>query len=91
MDLVLQNNSLGVDDLLSPSGGWNESLIRASFTNDVASAIIAIPLSNSVVEDRVVWRLEKQGRFSMKTAYRHSFAHSIDYQPSNLQVGGKFW
>lgn len=44
---------------ISPSGVWNEGLVRAIFTPNEAHAILAIPLSSDGA-DMVVWRLEKE-------------------------------
>ncbi|KAL6213530.1 hypothetical protein ACLB2K_012977 [Fragaria x ananassa] len=72
----LPQDMVKVSDLISYTGVWNEGLVRQVFTPNEASAILAIPLSSEDTSDRVVWRLEKNGEFSVKTAYRNIFLQS---------------
>ena len=69
----LPQDMVKVSDLISYTGVWNEGLVRQVFTPNEASAILAIPLSYEDASDRVVWRLEKNGDFNVKTAYRNIF------------------
>ncbi|XP_062028960.1 uncharacterized protein LOC133744958 [Rosa rugosa] len=56
-----------------------------------AEAILNIPLSRRLVNDRVAWRLEKKGEFSVKTAYRYAFSTSLE-RPGILEnVTSQFW
>ncbi|XP_062028872.1 uncharacterized protein LOC133744858 [Rosa rugosa] len=81
----------GVQDLISNTGSWNVELINRLFSVEEAEAILSIPLSSRNVEDRLVWKLERDGKYSVKTAYRFSFSHSNSRSPFELFVGVDFW
>ncbi|XP_062007626.1 uncharacterized protein LOC133724796 [Rosa rugosa] len=80
-----------VSDLLSTTGVWNEALIRRLFGREEAEIILNIPLSCRNIPDRLIWKLERKGEFSVKTAYRFSFFHSSCRSPFTLAVNGDFW
>ncbi|XP_062014134.1 uncharacterized protein LOC133730589 [Rosa rugosa] len=80
-----------VSELLVDSSSWNEGLIRRMFSPDEAEAILRIPLSDRAVTDRCVWRLQGDGSFSVKTAYRYLFGISSSRRPSTVPVHGDFW
>ncbi|XP_024156414.1 uncharacterized protein LOC112164456 [Rosa chinensis] len=80
-----------VSDLMLGTGGWNVELIARLFSSEEAAAIMAIPLSRRSVVDRLSWRLSRDGKFSVKSAYRYAFAHSSSYSPLTLPVGASFW
>ncbi|XP_062006063.1 uncharacterized protein LOC133723263 [Rosa rugosa] len=81
----------GVQDLISNTGSWNVELINRLFSVEEAEAILSIPLSSRNVEDRLVWKLERDGKYSVKTAYQFSFSHSNSRSPFELFVGVDFW
>ena len=58
-----------VSELKSPSGNWNESLIRETFLMDDADCILSIPCSSTVRRDSLIWHFEKSGSFTVKSAY----------------------
>ncbi|XP_062014320.1 uncharacterized protein LOC133730820 [Rosa rugosa] len=80
-----------VNELMCQTGVWNVPLIRDIFPLAEAAAILSIPLSSREVNDRVTWKLEKHGKFTVKTAYRFSFSMSSSRKPFDLSVGVKFW
>ncbi|PRQ57723.1 hypothetical protein RchiOBHm_Chr1g0351461 [Rosa chinensis] len=41
--------------------------------------------------DRLCWKLSRDGRFSVKTAYRSVFSNSPSYNPLQLPIGTGFW
>lgn len=43
------------------------------------------------VDDRAAWHLEKNGKFTVKTAYRFSFSTSSSRCPFDLPVRASFW
>jgi hypothetical protein len=49
--------------------GWNTRLINAIFSLEEAKVIAAIPLSPTLLSDRIVWRGTKNGVFSVQSAY----------------------
>ncbi|XP_062028303.1 uncharacterized protein LOC133744174 [Rosa rugosa] len=75
-----------VSDLLSATGVWDVSRIRRLFPMEEAEAILHIPLSS-----RLVWKFERNGVFSVRTAYRYSFSTSPCRRPFDLMVNGGFW
>ncbi|XP_062021164.1 uncharacterized protein LOC133737669 [Rosa rugosa] len=80
-----------VSELLNQAGRWNELLIRQMFPMKEAEAILSIPISSRVVDDRVVWRMEKNGKFTVKSAYRQDFSMSNSRSPFQVSVGVNFW
>ncbi|XP_061999168.1 uncharacterized protein LOC133716477 [Rosa rugosa] len=80
-----------VRDLITNTRLWNVPLIRRLFPLAEAEAILRLPFRRRVVPDRVVWRLEKDGKFTVKTAYRFDFSSSNSRSPFQLSVGVNFW
>jgi len=56
---------------------WNEPLIRQVFSHGIASVIINTPLF-SQVQDRIIWKAEKDGKYSVRSAYRLCVEDLID-------------
>ena len=48
---------------------WDIELVRSLFLPQDADAILIIPLSNLVTKDRLVWAEDKNGRFTVRSAY----------------------
>ncbi|XP_024164458.1 uncharacterized protein LOC112171517 [Rosa chinensis] len=89
--LPLVNENMTINELLHEPGRWDEGKIRAVFAQEGAEAILNIPLSRRLVNDRVAWRLEKKGEFSVKIAYRYAFSISLE-RPGILEnVTSQFW
>ena len=60
-----------VVDLLDPDlHCWRRELITSLFHTDDAEAICSIPLSHRHVPDILLWMYNKNGMFSVKSAYR---------------------
>ncbi|KAL6176694.1 hypothetical protein ACLB2K_053327 [Fragaria x ananassa] len=85
------NNLNLVSDLISHTGIWNTALIYGNFSVEEADEILSIPLSSREVGDRAAWHLEKNGKFTVKTAYRFSFSTSSSRCPFDLTVRASFW
>lgn len=51
-------------------GGWNVDLVTNVFSPRDATEILKIPLVNMHGEDKVIWRFDKKGQYSVKSAYR---------------------
>jgi hypothetical protein len=49
---------------------WNYPLISDYFDQNVVHDILRVPIFRQVVEDHLVWRLEKNGQYSVKSVYR---------------------
>ncbi|KAL5806378.1 hypothetical protein ACOSQ4_029111 [Xanthoceras sorbifolium] len=59
-----------VSALLERPGFWCEGLVRRSFLPFEADIILGIPLSSFPRSDSVLWHYDKQGSFTVKSAYR---------------------
>ena len=49
---------------------WNEELVRYIFEDGTAQQILNTSLFQQVSEDRLVWQPEKNGKYSVRSAYR---------------------
>jgi hypothetical protein len=62
---------MSVNDLLNVGAHtWDSAKIASLFAADTAAAILATPLFDSVINDRILWTAEQDGRYSMKSGYR---------------------
>jgi len=68
--------------------GWNQEVIQQVFSPDIADSIIRTRLLDQVVDDRLIWKAEKNGLYSVKSAYRLCVEELIDV--SHLRRPG-FW
>lgn len=80
---VMDENGRGLDSIptdenkdwkvnhlrLNGTGGWNEALIRNTFSDRDSDLILSIPLSMHNREDKQVWHLTNNGIYSVKTGY----------------------
>lgn len=48
---------------------WNEERVRSCFGREEADRVIAIPLSQEPVDDKVIWSPDKKGKYTIKSAY----------------------
>jgi hypothetical protein len=68
-----------IDKLLLPHAKqWNESTVRQVFSADLAEKIMNTPLIAQVQADRLIWKAEKHGKYSVKSAYRLCVEELID-------------
>lgn len=49
---------------------WNESLIRQLFAVETVQTILNTPLHHQVERDKMIWKAEKNGHYSVRSAYR---------------------
>jgi hypothetical protein len=49
---------------------WDVDKINSLFPIEVAHDIVAVPLLEVVTEDRLVWKEEKDGMYSVRSGYR---------------------
>ncbi|XP_058742674.1 uncharacterized protein LOC131615213 [Vicia villosa] len=81
--------NLKVSDLINPTcKQWKLNLIYPLVGGEVAQKIANTPLFEAVHEDRVFWNLEKNGIFSVRSAYRYCVNEAID--TSHLRIN-KNW
>ena len=78
-----------VKDLIHPDvKEWNRDIVCHIFSVDVADSILNTPLLDQVDTDRLIWKAEKNGFYSVKSAYRLCVDELIDV--SHLKQPG-FW
>jgi len=68
-----------IDNLMLPTEKkWNEAIIIQVFSVDLANKIMSTPLIAQVQFDRMIWKAEKHGKYSMKSAYHLGVEELID-------------
>ncbi|KAJ1433914.1 Reverse transcriptase zinc-binding domain [Sesbania bispinosa] len=78
---------LRVEDLIDSNlACWRTNLIRSVFHPEEAVAILDTPLSSCSRDDELIWKLSRDGKFSVKSAYFHVSESLIDN--SHLIVRG---
>jgi len=74
---LLQNFS--VNSLMHPnSKTWNEELIYQVVDTTTTASILRTPLFDQVEEDKLVWKAERTGLYSVKSAYRLCVKDLVD-------------
>ena len=66
---ISQAAQLVRDFIDQETGTWNYSLVRNSFPQEVAKAILKITIPQAEEQDTLVWFPSKTGEFSVKSAY----------------------
>ena len=67
---------------------WNVPVVRQVFSEDLASKILNTPLFEQVQHDTLIWKAEKNGRYSVRSAYRLCVSELVDL--SHLHKPG-YW
>ncbi|KAK2648902.1 hypothetical protein Ddye_016391 [Dipteronia dyeriana] len=75
--------------LLTPLGGWNIPLIRSSFSAEEVEAILIIP-TGSHLDDYLLWHLEKDDNYSVKSRYKLGRALKSVEVPSESTNSGQW-
>ena len=74
----LEWTSITISDLLvTPQKQWNMELINVFFDNATAINIFNTPLFPSVTHDVPVWKFERDGAYSLKSAYKDILNHDV--------------
>ncbi|KAJ1438735.1 Reverse transcriptase zinc-binding domain [Sesbania bispinosa] len=60
------------------TGYWRVNLIRSIFSPEEAVEILNMPLTSCAREDEMIWKLSRDGKFSVKSAYFHVTENMID-------------
>ena len=66
----LRSRYMKVSDLLLPGSMWNEQMVRWIFLPEDAKVILRIKTSVRIYEDFIAWHFEKNGIFSVRSAYK---------------------
>jgi ribonuclease HI len=81
--------NLRVSDCLSPNNkSWNLPFLQSIFNNQIVEHIVNTPLYPSVREDRLIWRKENDGEYSVRSAYRLCMNELLD--TSHFKVQGEW-
>ncbi|XP_058747206.1 uncharacterized protein LOC131620218 [Vicia villosa] len=67
---------------------WNHELVLSLVGEEVAQKVQNTPLFISVRDDKLHWRYEKDGKFSICSAYRYCINEAID--TSHLRINEKW-
>ncbi|KAK6121173.1 hypothetical protein DH2020_045094 [Rehmannia glutinosa] len=80
--------SMKVSELINGSSNcWNSELIRTLFPNQVAASILSIPLNVTPRNDSWYWIHNKNGKFSVKSAYQ-TIMHTPNLSDDFVDPGG---
>ncbi|KAK6124569.1 hypothetical protein DH2020_041687 [Rehmannia glutinosa] len=80
--------SMKVSELINESSNcWNSELIRTLFPNQVAASILSIPLNVTPRNDSWYWIHNKNGKFSVKSAYQ-TIMHTPNLSDDFVDPGG---
>jgi hypothetical protein len=78
-----------VQDIIEPSTKvWNATLISNLFDHNTSQLILNTSLHHLVHEDKIIWKAEKNGSYSVRSAYRICVTEIADN--SHLHVPGKW-
>ncbi|KAL6214747.1 hypothetical protein ACLB2K_014179 [Fragaria x ananassa] len=61
--------NMRVNELFSVSGLWDMHRLEQVATMQEVEAILSIPIAQSTCRDKLIWNQNKQGKFSVKSAY----------------------
>lgn len=75
------------------SGAWKTNMIREVFLEHEADSILSIPLSTTLLADRLVWIANANGKFNVKSAYHlaRNGGRSDDGERSDPSGMHRFW
>jgi len=54
------------------------TLVKQIFSEDIATSILNMPLFNQVSNDRLVWKAEKNGLYSIQSVYMLCVEDMVD-------------
>lgn len=49
---------------------WNQEVVKHVFDDKMATEILRTPLLTQLLDDRLVWKVEKNGHYYVKSTYR---------------------
>ena len=68
-----------VSDLIdAQSNKWKIDVVHQNFLSQDVEAILSIPLCASGARDKIVWAEDKNGRFSVRSAYKMAMEDGLD-------------
>ncbi|KAK3188605.1 hypothetical protein Dsin_028166 [Dipteronia sinensis] len=93
LSLPSLSTSATVDQLFSPSGGWDDRLIERSFSVDDTTAIKGIPVGSGSCGDSLIWHYNENGKFNVKSGYwvaRNMEVHASSSN-SGVSTNNSWW
>ncbi|KAL5567268.1 hypothetical protein UlMin_030432 [Ulmus minor] len=78
-----------VSSLITASGSWDSTLIRASFHEDEANAILSLPLPRRATPDSLIWHYHKSGQYTVRSGYW--LASQCKSTPSSSTSSISYW
>jgi len=79
--------NLRVSDCLLPDQkSWDVPFLHLIFSEQIVEHIVATPLYPLVREDRLIWKKENNGEYSVRSAYRLCINELLD--TSHFKVEG---
>ncbi|KAK2659022.1 hypothetical protein Ddye_005555 [Dipteronia dyeriana] len=92
---IISPYTLGVDvvvsDMKLPFGGWNVNLVHESLLSADDDLILSLPLSNSVVENSLIWNFEKSNSYTVRSGYRVGCSIVLNQSSSSLDKSVSWW
>lgn len=61
------------DFIDKPAMTWNEGKLRSCVSNEETEAILKIPISITGSEDKIIWKHNKSGKFTVKSGYHQAY------------------
>jgi hypothetical protein len=78
-----------VDELIDPNTGtWNEGFLRAHFYSIDVNSILQIPLNIHGFDGFIAWNHNRNGQFSVRSAYHLEWKHSFAPRSGNMAILG---
>ncbi|KAK4420065.1 hypothetical protein Salat_2419400 [Sesamum alatum] len=80
---VLSENAWVFELVLQDGADWNLELLNQIFCAEDAEAISALPIPNTLTQDKLIWHFSATGEFSVRSAYNLAVA----VERRELQIG----
>lgn len=89
---ILPNDAKVCAIIDADNGEWKAHLIRDIFLEHEVDSILSIPLSTTLLEDKLLWTAVANGKFSVKSAYHLARKGSRNGGESSNPLGmRRFW
>jgi ribonuclease HI len=87
-EVSLAGHLVVADVILPDTKCWNLPLLTTLLNSSGVNKVLNTPLFNSVLEDKRIWRMEKNGAYSVRSAYRLCVQELLD--TSHLRMDGSW-
>ncbi|KAJ8755558.1 hypothetical protein K2173_022137 [Erythroxylum novogranatense] len=86
-----EQTAIGTVSDLMMNGRWNSEIINGVFNDQDRAAIYSIMLPVRAVSDKVCWKFESKGRYTVKSAYRQLQNNRTAVAGTSTQLWQKLW